>query len=141
MSEVRSQSPSHTLRDPSPGPQHEAEEWVDEPQRAPSAIGSASSMSSGSRVRHRTRAFRRRYRKRDRLPKLSEQKEEQPRTLNFSVNREATNAEPAAAAQQPGSSGHSGQRNDALKLRLDLNLDVDIQLKAKIHGDITLSLL
>ncbi|KAL4889421.1 hypothetical protein BDV59DRAFT_205255 [Aspergillus ambiguus] len=28
-----------------------------------------------------------------------------------------------------------------LKLRLDLNLDVEVELKAKIHGDITLSLL
>jgi hypothetical protein len=27
-----------------------------------------------------------------------------------------------------------------LKLRLDLNLDVDIQIKARVHGDITLSL-
>jgi hypothetical protein len=28
-----------------------------------------------------------------------------------------------------------------LKLRLDLNLDADIRLTAKIHGDVTLSLL
>ena len=28
-----------------------------------------------------------------------------------------------------------------LKLRLDLNLDIEIELKAKIHGDITLTLL
>lgn len=37
----------------------------------------------------------------------------------------------------------SGKRDNdnPLKLRLDLNLDVDIQLKAKIRGDITLSLL
>jgi hypothetical protein len=27
-----------------------------------------------------------------------------------------------------------------LKLRLDLNLDVDIQIKARVHGDVTLSL-
>lgn len=30
---------------------------------------------------------------------------------------------------------------DTLKLRLDLNLDVDIQIKARVHGDVTLSLL
>ncbi|KAL5359457.1 hypothetical protein BJX96DRAFT_148485 [Aspergillus floccosus] len=31
--------------------------------------------------------------------------------------------------------------DSGLKLRLDLNLDVEVELKAKIHGDITLSLL
>ncbi|KAI9498883.1 hypothetical protein BDB00DRAFT_866951 [Zychaea mexicana] len=31
--------------------------------------------------------------------------------------------------------------DDALKLRLDLNLDAEITLKAKLHGDVTLSLL
>ncbi|KAK0482354.1 hypothetical protein IW261DRAFT_1467377 [Armillaria novae-zelandiae] len=30
---------------------------------------------------------------------------------------------------------------EALKLRLDLNLEVDITIKAKVNGDITLSLL
>lgn len=33
------------------------------------------------------------------------------------------------------------QEDSGLKLRLDLNLDVEVELKAKIHGDITLSLL
>ncbi|KAH9479113.1 hypothetical protein JR316_0007692 [Psilocybe cubensis] len=37
---------------------------------------------------------------------------------------------------QPG-----GGQKDTLKLRLDLNLDVDVQIKARIHGDVTLSLL
>ncbi|KJA21868.1 hypothetical protein HYPSUDRAFT_55193 [Hypholoma sublateritium FD-334 SS-4] len=37
--------------------------------------------------------------------------------------------------QQSGSGG-----KDTLKLRLDLNLDVDVQIKARIHGDVTLSL-
>ncbi|KAK0232238.1 hypothetical protein EDD85DRAFT_847089 [Armillaria nabsnona] len=30
---------------------------------------------------------------------------------------------------------------EALKLRLDLNLEVDLTIKAKVNGDITLSLL
>ncbi|KAK4065067.1 uncharacterized protein Triagg1_8703 [Trichoderma aggressivum f. europaeum] len=34
-----------------------------------------------------------------------------------------------------------GDDNSALRLRLDLNLDIEIELKAKIHGDITLTLL
>ncbi|KAI1820711.1 hypothetical protein F4861DRAFT_50056 [Xylaria intraflava] len=33
------------------------------------------------------------------------------------------------------------RHNNSLKLRLDLNLDVEVTLKAKIHGDLTLSLL
>jgi hypothetical protein len=28
-----------------------------------------------------------------------------------------------------------------LRLRLDINLDIEVQLKAKIHGDLTLGLL
>lgn len=35
----------------------------------------------------------------------------------------------------------SGKSNDQLRLRLDLNLDIEVQLKARIEGDITLSLL
>ncbi|KAJ7121913.1 hypothetical protein C8R46DRAFT_1148894 [Mycena filopes] len=38
--------------------------------------------------------------------------------------------------QQQGKGG-----KDTLKLRLDLNLDVDVQIKARVHGDVTLSLL
>jgi hypothetical protein len=30
---------------------------------------------------------------------------------------------------------------DGLKLKLDLNLDVEVELKARVHGDLTLSLL
>jgi len=41
-----------------------------------------------------------------------------------------------------GSGGSGGGGGDKpLKLRLDLNLDADIRLTAKVHGDITLSLL
>jgi hypothetical protein len=35
----------------------------------------------------------------------------------------------------------AGQGKNALKLRLDINLDVDIEIKARVHGDVTLSLL
>ncbi|KAK7048869.1 hypothetical protein R3P38DRAFT_3257449 [Favolaschia claudopus] len=37
--------------------------------------------------------------------------------------------------------GGGDNEKDTLKLRLDLNLDVDVQIKARIHGDVTLSLL
>jgi len=39
------------------------------------------------------------------------------------------------------SGGGGGGGDKPLKLRLDLNLDADIRLTAKVHGDITLSLL
>ncbi|KAK0482356.1 hypothetical protein IW261DRAFT_1467385 [Armillaria novae-zelandiae] len=37
--------------------------------------------------------------------------------------------------------GGVGKQKEALKLRLDLNLEVEIAIKAKVNGDITLSLL
>ncbi|KAJ5814629.1 hypothetical protein N7474_006406 [Penicillium riverlandense] len=36
---------------------------------------------------------------------------------------------------------NSPAKNDGLKLRLDLNLDIEVDLKARINGDLTLSLL
>ncbi|KAK0215708.1 hypothetical protein IW262DRAFT_1465425 [Armillaria fumosa] len=36
--------------------------------------------------------------------------------------------------------GGVGKQKEALKLRLDLNLEVEIAIKAKVNGDITLSL-
>jgi hypothetical protein len=42
------------------------------------------------------------------------------------------------STEEPESSKKS---NDQLRLRLDLNLDIEVQLKARIEGDITLSLL
>ena len=37
--------------------------------------------------------------------------------------------------------GGKRDNEDTLKLRLDLNLDVAVELKARVHGDVTLSLL
>ncbi|XP_006457612.1 hypothetical protein AGABI2DRAFT_181760 [Agaricus bisporus var. bisporus H97] len=53
------------------------------------------------------------------------------------------------AVQKSGDSGGAAAQEDKpsgggdkpLKLRLDLNLDADIRLTAKVHGDVTLSLL
>ena len=45
-----------------------------------------------------------------------------------------------AVQQLPfGGKGDSGK--DAFKLMLEINLEVDIQIKARVHGDVTLSLL
>lgn len=37
--------------------------------------------------------------------------------------------------------GSSNDKNKPLRLRLDLDLEVEVQLKARLHGDVTLSLL
>lgn len=37
--------------------------------------------------------------------------------------------------------GGQGPGKDMLKLRLDINLDVDLRISARVHGDVTLSLL
>ncbi len=39
------------------------------------------------------------------------------------------------------STQQGGNKNDTLRLRLDLNLEVEITLKARIHGDLELALL
>jgi hypothetical protein len=46
------------------------------------------------------------------------------------------------AGNEADTQQHRGEgRDDALRLRLDLNLDVEITLKARIHGDLELALL
>ncbi|KAJ6545245.1 hypothetical protein B0H19DRAFT_1075589 [Mycena capillaripes] len=48
-------------------------------------------------------------------------------------------ANPAGQVTSQGAQGRD--KKESLKLRLDLNLDVDVQIKARVHGDVTLSLL
>ncbi|TRM65195.1 hypothetical protein BD626DRAFT_487978 [Schizophyllum amplum] len=43
--------------------------------------------------------------------------------------------------QQPPAQQEDGGGDEALKLKLEINLDVWVELKAKVHGDVTLSLL
>ncbi|KAK0227857.1 hypothetical protein IW262DRAFT_1455052 [Armillaria fumosa] len=47
----------------------------------------------------------------------------------------------AVAGNQTKDSPFSDPGKDTLKLRLELNLAVDISIKARVHGDVTLSLL
>ncbi|KAK0496868.1 hypothetical protein EDD18DRAFT_1164371 [Armillaria luteobubalina] len=54
---------------------------------------------------------------------------------------DTTRAVSGGVANVGGGGGRSGGQKDTLKLRLDLNLDVDISIKARVHGDVTLSLL
>ena len=54
----------------------------------------------------------------------------------------ATGAVDSVAKGVTGGGGDDEEGgNKPLKLRLDLNLDVTVELKAKVHGDLTLSLL
>ena len=44
-------------------------------------------------------------------------------------------------ARLDGAEGKDPMDQDGLKLRIELNLDIEIELKASIHGDITLALM
>jgi hypothetical protein len=49
--------------------------------------------------------------------------------------------ETAQPMDSKDSSGKDPMDQDGLKLRIELNLDIEIELKASIHGDLTLALL
>ena len=50
--------------------------------------------------------------------------------------------QPQNLPQQQGKGGSSDiLAQDGLKLRLELNLDIEIELKASIHGDLTLAVM
>jgi len=51
----------------------------------------------------------------------------------------ATGYDPSGGEEDQGQSSMMDQ--DGLKLRLELNIDIEIELKARIHGDLTLSLM
>ena len=56
--------------------------------------------------------------------------------------RGARPTQPLDTVQQPDAkTAKDPMEQDGLKLRLDINLDIEIELKAHIHGDLTLSLL
>jgi hypothetical protein len=49
--------------------------------------------------------------------------------------------EQLAQEQQPQQPQEGGKSSKMPSLRLDLNVDAEIYIKAKVHGDVTLSLL
>jgi hypothetical protein len=49
--------------------------------------------------------------------------------------------EQLAQEQQPQQQQEGGKSSKMPSLRLDLNVDAEIYIKAKVHGDVTLSLL
>ena len=48
---------------------------------------------------------------------------------------------PPQRGGQIGGKKEGGERKEPLRLRLDVNLDLDVELRARIHGDVTLALL
>ncbi|KXS17463.1 hypothetical protein M427DRAFT_30294 [Gonapodya prolifera JEL478] len=78
-----------------------------------------------------------------------QQQQQQTSMVAPGVNQGMPMADPATGPYQmqtplqPIQPIHPAPRgkSNTLKLRLDINLDVDVQLKARVHGDITLSLL
>jgi hypothetical protein len=64
--------------------------------------------------------------------------EDTSRSLTQTVGQVGQTANQVGQTAQQAASPAGGK--DTLKLRLDLNLDVDIQIKARVHGDVTLSL-
>ncbi|KAK0463620.1 uncharacterized protein EV420DRAFT_1099647 [Desarmillaria tabescens] len=65
--------------------------------------------------------------------------EDPARAVSGTVNQLGQTAR--GVANVGGGGSRSGGQKDTLKLRLDLNLDVEITIKARVHGDVTLSLL
>jgi len=118
-------------RNPSPAPQREAS--VPRGYRSRSAV-IASSASEGGSPSPSRRNRRRRQNKKD-LQNIGEEQGAQDQSL---IDK------PTKAVKGPtGGSGLTKEEEDkvSLKLRLDLNLEVDIRITARVHGDVTLSLL
>ncbi|KAF7983037.1 hypothetical protein HWV62_24692 [Athelia sp. TMB] len=104
-------SRSRAQRSPSAGPQYSSEE---EPQVKP----------------------KRRRGKGGGLPAVDEVEDIGRGNANNQVARAVPQQQ-----QQPVQQQDDGGKADTLKLRLDLNLSVEVKVTAKLHGDLTLSLL
>ncbi|BCS29731.1 uncharacterized protein APUU_80034A [Aspergillus puulaauensis] len=119
------------------------------PQRQPKAAKPAKA-AKPTAVRQRPR---RQKQKRDMISEdddvQDESKAMQPyegRRAQELSNKEASPAQAGERIQkqdqQQGEQVQGKEKEDTgLKLRLDLNLDIEVDLKASIHGDITLALL
>jgi hypothetical protein len=80
---------------------------------------------------------RRNEKKKGGLPAVDEV-EDTSRAVNKNTPRDTANKLAETVAQN---SADGGKEDSTLSLRLDLNLDVYVKLTAKIHGDLTLTLL
>lgn len=137
QSQSQSQSPS---REPSPEPQPQRQKSRRRGRscsRRSLSVASAISDSGAEEIHPKDdRRRRRRNKKRQSgLPVVDEVE---------ATGREVVNAAGGAVqtvGDTVGQVASSAGGDKPLKLRLDLNLDADIRLTAKVHGDVTLSLL
>lgn len=150
MSQPGSRAPS---REPSKSrhtddaPQHQSHRGRSRSRRthrSPSVNSTISddndSPSSASQPPNPNHHRKRRNKKRNpALPVVDEIDDTGRQVANTAQNAVSTVGDTAGAVVGGGSSEKGSDK--PLKLRLDLNLDADIRLTAKVHGDVTLSLL
>jgi len=134
-------------RNPSPAPQREASVPRGRRSRSASVASSASDASSQGPRRNR-----RRRQNKQQLQNIGEEKQGADQALTgnplegdpLSYENEAGKLPgvdlPALSGGKSDKGSEEGGK-DTLKLRLDLNLEVDIRITARVHGDVTLSLL
>lgn len=124
---------SRTLSDHEDGPHHSTPQQLETRRRSRGRSRTPRSLSTGSDEDFHPR-WRSQKMKGD-LPAVDERRDTTSAVVNTPRNTANKLAETVAK-----NAADSGQ-DSTLSLRLDLNLDVYVKLKAKIHGDITLTLL
>ncbi|KAL2848430.1 hypothetical protein BJY01DRAFT_246442 [Aspergillus pseudoustus] len=124
---------------------------MDEPEQT-YARGAPQTQTATATVQpdRRRQALRRRHSKRTDFPNETN-KELQPygatQSQELARNRDPTSgteiqgANRAPETQSIQATDPKKDEDTGLKLRLDLNLDIEVDLKARIHGDLTLALL
>ncbi|KAL0959511.1 hypothetical protein HGRIS_011221 [Hohenbuehelia grisea] len=135
QSRAASASPQPEMQQERPGRSQSRGPEIEEPRsRSPSVASSdGESPAPGNRNPKRRTKQNRRQRNDSRALANRHQDDTVASKSNDAVNR----ADNRGEVQKGGNSDDS----NPLKLRLDLNLDAEIELKAKVHGDVTLSLL
>ncbi|KAJ3844573.1 hypothetical protein F5878DRAFT_720563 [Lentinula raphanica] len=107
--------------------------------RSLSASGEDSDASSASSLARRRR--QRGGRKGGGLPGVEEVEDTGNQVANTARNTIGQVGQVAGGGKKQDDDDEGGSGDKPLKLRLDLNLDVAVELKARVHGDLTLSLL
>ena len=131
-SRPESQAPSREPSQDSRLPQRQPSRGRSLTRRSPSIASTIS--DNGSEEPHRRK--RRNKKRYGGLPAVDEVEDTGKEIANTAKGVVNTVGDTAGAVVGGGGGG-----DKPLKLRLDLNLDADTRLTAKVHGDITLSLL
>jgi len=138
QSRVESREPSQEREDSGPQPELQREQsrqGRSRSRRSPS-VASTISDSGSDEVPHHAKSKRRKNKKKGgNLPAVDQAEDTGKQVAN------AAEGVADKAGQVAGGGDDESSSDKPLKLRLDLNLDADIRLTAKVHGDITLSLL